>query len=113
MTTEDFVQLFWQEKCDAVSTYRNAQAGSAVAAQIAAMGLNAAQLDQMHAVINTALTDTYYTILLALDGCASLGGVQQNYLVKDANGDIVCSGDGELEASAFEYFHGSKGASGT
>ena len=111
MTSEDFVQLFRQEKSEAISTYRSVQAGSAVAAQIAAMGLNATQLDQMHAVINTALTDTYYTILLALDGCTSLGGVQQNYVVKDASGDTVCCGDGELEALAFEYFHGSKSTS--
>lgn len=110
MTADEFVQRFRNEKAEAMKTYCAQDGRSSVSAQIAAMGLSTEQLGQIGAVINTVLTDTYYTVLLALDGCTTLGGMQENFIVRDSNGNILCSGDGELEALAYEYFHGSKNA---
>lgn len=51
----------------------------------------------------TALTDVFYTMLLALDGEASLGGKQETYRLTDSGGNLT-SGQGELEAAAWQYF---------
>ncbi len=48
------------------------------------------------------LTDIVCTILLGLDGCASIGGIQELYDLKDENGNQL---SGEIERYAYEYFH--------
>ena len=58
----------------------------------------------MIAAIDQALTDAFYTLLLGLDGSASLGGVQQGYRVQDETGCTISCGNGELEEHAFEAF---------
>ena len=58
--------------------------------------------------VSTLLTDTMYTILLGLDGSASIGdGPQETYTIFDEQGNKV-SECGELEAEAYEYFHENK-----
>jgi len=54
------------------------------------------------AAINAALTDPFYPILLALDGCASLGGAQRTFVLTDEGGDIIGNGNGQLEAEAWD-----------
>jgi hypothetical protein len=53
--------------------------------------------------VDGVLTDAFYTLLLGLDGSASIGGVQQCYDLRDESGDKI-TGDGELEAAAFTHF---------
>ena len=55
--------------------------------------------------LDAALTDAFYTMLLALDGAASLGDNQQTYTLRDELGNVVSAGDGALEAAAWEAFH--------
>jgi hypothetical protein len=43
--------------------------------------------------------------LLGLDGCASLGGVQQDYHIRDESGNVICTGDGTIEELAYVSFH--------
>ena len=57
--------------------------------------------------ISTLLTDVFYSILLGLDGEASIGEVQQTYKIYD-EADNLISDCGELEAEAYEYFHENK-----
>ena len=57
------------------------------------------------AALDTALTDAFYTMLLALDGAGSLGDDQQIYTLHDEFGNVVSAGDGDLEAAAWEAFH--------
>ena len=46
-----------------------------------------------------------YTILLALDGAASLGNeMQQMFGLTDEDGNNLT--EGKLEGHAYEYFHG-------
>ncbi|KWT68142.1 hypothetical protein APV28_3336 [Comamonas testosteroni] len=45
-----------------------------------------------------------YTLLLGLDGAASIGGEQQTYTLHDEDGNLISDG-GELEAAAWEAFH--------
>jgi len=63
--------------------------------------------EQLKEVIDTLLTDIFYSILLGLDGERSIGNTQQTYKIYDEEGNLI-SNCGELEASAYEYFHGGK-----
>ena len=73
-------------------------------AQIKAMDLSAKELKALRAVLDGVLTDAFYTVLLALDGAASLGGKQVTYSLRDEDGNELTGG--EIEASAWERFHG-------
>ena len=71
------------------------------------MKLSPAQRRQLRKVMDEALTDFGYTMLLALDGAASIGGLQQQeYHLADENGKRLTGG--ELEGEAYEAFHGKK-----
>ena len=72
--------------------------------QISAMELSPLQTEQLHLLLDTVLTDTMYTLLLGLDGAASIGGSQQTYQIRDEAGNLI-SDCGELEAAAYTQFH--------
>ena len=63
--------------------------------------------EQLKDVIDTLLTDVFYSVLLGLDGESSIGNIQHTYKILDEKGNLI-SDCGELEASAYEYFHGGK-----
>ena len=62
------------------------------------------QQEQLKEVIDSLLTDVFYSVLLGLDGEHSIGNIQQTYKIYDQEGSLI-SDCGELEASAYEYFH--------
>ena len=68
------------------------------------MVLDSTQQEQLKDVIDSLLTDVFYTVLLGLDGESSIGNIQQTYKIYDEEGSLI-SDCGELEASAYEYFH--------
>ena len=76
-------------------------------AKIKEMGFTEIQTDQFKEVIDVLLNDVFYTILLGLDGKSSIGNTQQNYKIFDEDSNLI-SNCGELEASAYEYFHEGK-----
>ena len=63
--------------------------------------------EKLKEVIDTLLTDVFYSILLGLDSENSIGDTQQTYKIYDEEGNLI-SDCGELEVSAYEYFHGGK-----
>jgi hypothetical protein len=75
-----------------------------VGLKIGNLGLTTEQMEKMHGIIDTVLTEAMYTILLGLDGEASIGNVQQTYKLYDENGCGI-SNCGEIEQYAYEYFH--------
>ena len=103
MTPEEFAKCCAQEKSDLLAKYFDPTAGTAVGRAIASLELTAEQHTTMKAMLNTALTDTFYTMLLALDGEASLGGKQESYRLTDSEGNVI-AGEGELEAAAWRHF---------
>ncbi|MEN9667769.1 MAG: hypothetical protein RLZZ326_4132 [Planctomycetota bacterium] len=105
MTPDEFVQCFRREKDDLLRTYLDASSGSGVATRIAELVGSPEQRSVMREIIDTALTDTFYRILLGLDGSALLGGVQQEYHIRDESGAVVCNGDGTIEVLAYASFH--------
>ena len=57
----------------------------------------------MKEIVDGILTDDFYTILLGLDGCANIGGLQVDYEIYDEDGNLL-TGFGEIQAEAGEYF---------
>jgi hypothetical protein len=103
MTPEEFVRQWADLKAELLESFVGAEGGTAVAKQIRAMNLSQAQQTQLREVINAVLRDTMYSLLLGLDGCASIGGVQQSYMITDENGIVITSG-GDLEEEAWRQF---------
>jgi hypothetical protein len=71
---------------------------------IAALELPPKKRAALRAILDDALTDAVHTLLLAIDGEASLGGVQMPYSLRDENGRELTGG--QLEVEAWKRFHG-------
>ena len=108
MTALQFAQPWRAEKDHLLSVFLDADSQTAVAASVAGLGLSADQARGLREVLDSALTATIYTMLLGLDACASIGGRQESYRLFSASGEQL-SGDGRLEESAWEVFHGTPG----
>lgn len=106
MTTDEFVRNFRVLKDQLLEAYCSSSPGTAVAERVHGMNLKPEQVKQMRSVLDDALTDTIYTILLGLDGCAGIGHApQQNYRITAEDGSDISAGGGEIEALAYHYFH--------
>ena len=103
MTAKEFVACCAREKDQLVRMYMRDKE-SAVGTQIDALALPPRKLAALRTVLDGALTDAFYTILLALDGEASLGGIQETYSLRDRKGRELTGGG--LEAEAWARFHG-------
>ncbi len=101
MSATSFADLCRRERDAMLVEVTKLNGQSDVARQLGAAGLSCAQREHVGKALETALTDAFYTMLLALDGAASLGGEQQVYRVVDEGGHTISSGDGTLEAAAF------------
>jgi len=105
MKTEELVEAFYTEKQDFLKEYLSENPETEVGQLIKSLNLTKEQSVIMGKVMNSTLTDVFYTILLGLDGCASIGGIQELYELKDENGNQL---NGEIERYAYEYFHESE-----
>lgn len=79
MKARDFVSCWRREKDDLVASFTSEDGTSIVATRLRALGLTPGQQAAMTGVLDAALTDTFYTLLLGLTGEASIGGVQSMY----------------------------------
>jgi len=104
MTAKEFVELFHIEKKEMIDLYFNSLEKTEVKAKLESLDLTTKQMEQMQGIIDTVLTDAMYTILLGLDGGASIGNVQQTYEIYDENGNKL-SECGDIEQYAYELFH--------
>jgi hypothetical protein len=106
MNAKQFVDNWISLKSELLASFMNPHDGSEVAAKIQALGLTPIQSEQLREILDSALKDTMYTLLLGLDGAGSIGdGEQQTYTLHDESGNLI-SECGELEAAAWEAFHG-------
>jgi len=106
MTPQEFVACVARQKNDMISMYFDPESGAVVATEIAALGLSDEQTKALRTILDGSLTDALYTLLLGLDGAASIGGVQSDYELRAEDGTILTGG--VLEAVAWEQFHGDK-----
>ncbi|PIB37635.1 hypothetical protein BFP78_00235 [Gaetbulibacter sp. 5U11] len=105
MNTEEFVKAFHTEKQDFLKEYLSDNSDTEVGTLIKSLNLNREQKEIMKKVLDSSFTDIFYTILLGLDGSASIGGIQEMYELKDENGNQL---SGEIEGYAYEYFQEKK-----
>jgi len=101
MSPEKFVTGFRELKDELVRGYLEAPNLYAGGAKVAEMDLSAPQRRLLREVLDLALTDALYSVLMALDGCASLAGEQHLYEIRDQDGNRI---DGELAGLAHEAF---------
>ena len=106
MTSDEFAKNFYLEKLKFLesSFEQSPQYPSAVNTRIKKMGLTEIQTDQLKEVMDRLLDDVFYSILLGLDGERPIGNTQHTYKIFDEDNNLI-SNCGELEASAYEYFH--------
>jgi len=96
MTAKEFANLFYSEKQDLLRLFFENTEQTHVGKLISEMNLNSEQVAQLKKVMDAALTDCLYTILIGLDGGASIGGLQEDYVLTDESGQVL-SGDIDLD----------------
>ena len=103
MNGEEFVKLCYKEKETILNEYFSESSSTAVAKKVKNLMRAGVGKDDLYKLIDSVMTDTYYTLLLGLDGAASLGGKQISYKIYDEKG-ILLNKCGEIEEHAFTYF---------
>ena len=106
MTSDEFAKNFYIEKLNFLKSCfeEHPKHPSAVNVKIKEMALDSTQQEQLKEVIDSLLTDVCYSVILGLDGEHSIGNFQKTDKISDQEGSLI-SDCGELEASAYEYFH--------
>jgi enolase len=99
MTSEEFAELFRRERDAICASYSKAEPTTEVGALLESLKLSAESRDVVNRAIRTVVTDTLYSVLLALDGAASLGDVQERYTILGPDGEPL---DGDLESAAYD-----------
>ena|SRR5438309_8867317 len=101
----EFVVALKDQRDGMFDRYAAPEPRTYVARLLADAALSDHQKRQVLKALDTALTDTFYTILLGLDGATAFGGLeQQPFVITDESGQVVSSGDGNLEALVSEVF---------
>ena len=103
MDGKDFVKLCFEEKENSLKQYFDDSYKAEVGKRINTLAQNGTNKDELYELINLVLRETYYTLLLALDGEAALGGKQLSCELLNQNGNVI-NQCGEIEAEAYKYF---------
>lgn len=107
MNSKDYVELFYKEKNNMLKIYFRNPDISQIGLKIKNLNLNSAKISELQNIIDEVISETMYSILLGLDGEASIGGVQQMYKLYDESGCCLTD-SGEIEQYAYEYFQEDK-----
>ena len=107
MNAEEFVQQFVILKESLIQEYFDTTSDTEVFDKIDKLDLDFEKEKILQEILDDVLTDALYTILLGLDGEAQIGDSQETYDLSDENGNKL-TGSGEIEAYAWENFHGLK-----
>lgn len=109
MTAEEFVKNFYQEKQNIlISSFDNqSEYRTLVSTKIEELNLNEVKSEKLKEIVSNLLTDSFYTILLGLDGSASIGDSQESFKIYDEENHLISEG-GDLEGYAYKYFHEDK-----
>ena len=107
MKAKEFAEMCYAEKEIQLKEYMNGNE-SLVAKLKNDLALSTEQEKILYKLVDTVLTDTYLTLLYALDGTASLGnGIQENFKLYGEDGELVFD-SGELEMATYEAFYENK-----
>lgn len=103
MTGEEFVKLCHSEKEAVLKLYFAEDSSTQVGAGLRKLMQNGVERQELYALVDLILSENYYSMLLALDGEASLGGEQIVYKLFDEEGNRL-NECGELGGAAYSYF---------
>jgi hypothetical protein len=105
MTAEEFVKNFYKQRNRILkdSFDFDKELKSYVTTRIQDLKLNEEDTEKFRHIISALLTDTFYGILLGLDGSANIGDRQETYKIT-AEDNIVISECGDIEGEAYETF---------
>lgn len=103
MTGKEFVKLCHDEKENILASYFAEDRESEVASILKSLIQAGVSKDELYRLVDTVMTDSYYTLLLGIDGAGSLGNTQKTYKLLDENGELL-NPCGELEENAYSYF---------
>ena len=107
MKAKEFSEMCYAEKEIQLKEYMNGNE-SLVAKLKNELALSNKQEKILYELLDTVLTDTYITLLYALDGTISLGnGKQENFKLYGEDGNLVFN-SGELEIATYEAFYENK-----
>lgn len=95
MTGEQFVKLCFEEKESTLKGYFDENISTEVGERLRLLISDGASRDALYEMISLVLNETYYSLLLALDGEASLGGTQICYKIFDEEQNLL-NGCGEM-----------------
>lgn len=104
MNAKEFVKCWKDQKDYYLKSCFDKTSDLLVAQQIASLNLDNNKQKAMYEIIDGILTDTYYSLLLGLDGCGKIGGLQVMYKIYDEDDNSI-SDCGDIEAEAYEQFH--------
>lgn len=102
ISSEKFAKTLYLEKENFIKEYLSEESETEVRRLIESLNLSTDKTMIMEKVLDQTITDVLYTLLLGLSGCASIGGVQQSYELKDEKGNQMISD--ETEGFAYKYF---------
>lgn len=105
MTTEEFVNNFYKERKRIIESSFDFghDLRSYVSTKIQDLNLDEEQTEKLKHIISVLLTNTFYRVLLGLDGSASIGERQEAFTIIGEDGKLI-SECGEIEGKAYEIF---------
>ncbi len=103
MTAAEFVKAVKEEKEETMSIYFSDNIETKVGQMIKMLIDSGVSKESLFQLVDNILNETYYSLLLALDGEASIGGIQMMYKLIDEEGNEL-TGSGDIESEAFEQF---------
>lgn len=103
MTAEEFVKAAKKEKQNTMSIYFADNPETKVGQIIHELTNSGVSKESLFQLVDNVLNENYYNLMLALDGEASLAGIQMMYKLFDEDGNEL-TGSGDMESEAFEQF---------
>lgn len=104
MDAKVFVGNWKKEKDNFLNLYMSNDDEVKAVSKIKEMNLNDNQVNILNDVLNNVLNDVFYTLLMGLDGSATIGdGMQESFKIYDEEGHLISS-NGEIETEAYEQF---------
>jgi len=104
MNANDFVAAWRRERDELLSIFTGPASQSETARLFGELQLSPDQQAKLVEALGSALTDTFYTLLMGIDGAANIGGVQEQFQLSTSDGTLVAK-PGGLEVAAYEHFH--------
>lgn len=100
MNAEEFVKNCHKEKQEMLKVYFDKEKETQVGNQIKNIISKGISNDEVKELINSVMNEVFYTMLLGLEGEASLGDVQMQYKVYDEDDNLL---EG-IEGYAYDAF---------